>query len=258
MEDVKRALRTIFYNSAAARMIIGALSVVTGRTRPLGVFHLLSYVDEKAQGPLQRPEALLLNALTQVVAPRVIVEFGFYKGHSSHNFLEALRASAQLYSYDVADHAAETAAKFQRPNFRFFHKSQDQFAPEDIDHQQVDLVFFDAVHDLALNQKTWHQIEPSLSDQCLVVVHDTGSWSREHALAVHDESELDPARWLSPTEYQHQPGEREFVNWIVDEYQAYGAIHLHTLTTRRHGMTVLQKRKRLQTAPARHPARHEQ
>ncbi len=248
-EKAKQLFRRLFYRSALARLLIGALSVFSGRTRSLRVLHLLSYVDARASGPLQRPEALLLNALAQVLLPRVVVEFGFFKGHSAFNFLQALGPDTQVFSYDIADHAAATAADafLKFPNFHFIHKSQTEFAKEDLADEKVDLVFFDAVHSFPSNQETWRKIYPSLSDRCLVVVHDTGTWERAQVLAVHAENLLSPQGWLSAEEYQHQREEREFVNWLVKEYPQYTAIHLHTLRTLRHGLSILQRSQPLPT-----------
>ena len=47
MEELKRLLRAFFYKSALGRLAIGGLSVLTGRTRPLRVMRLLSYVEAK-------------------------------------------------------------------------------------------------------------------------------------------------------------------------------------------------------------------
>jgi predicted O-methyltransferase YrrM len=211
--------------------------------------HLLSYRDADAHGPVQRPEALLLNAVVQVIAPKVVIEFGFFAGHSAFNFLQALDSDAKLYSYDIADTAAETAAvAFRRfRNFKFLHKSQAMFCPDDIDHQKIDLVFFDAVHDFELNKKTWALIQPSLAERCLIIVHDTGTWQRADALRVYPASALNKERWLDDNEFEHQPGERQFVNWIREEQPEYSSVHFHSLNTLRQGLTVLQRSGPLRT-----------
>ncbi|MDQ6765921.1 MAG: hypothetical protein M3Z22_07475 [Verrucomicrobiota bacterium] len=167
---------------------------------------------------------------------------------SAFNFLQAIAPGAKVYSYDVADHAEETARTCFRHyrNYRFLHKSQSEFAPDDIDYAKVDLVFFEAVHDLALNQETWKRAVGSLSERCLVVVHDTGTWTRSDALANYGPADLNPQWWLND-EYQHQRGEREFVNWITREYSDYSQIHFHSLLTLRHGLTILQRNEPLPT-----------
>lgn len=248
-------LRRLAYRNAFIRFLAGTASVITRKTHPLGVMHLLSYRENDVVGPLQRAEALLLNAVVQVVVPKVVVEFGFFAGHSAFNFLRALAPGAKLYSYDIADYSAETARAAFRgfENFRFLLKSQDQFEPADIDHQKIDLVFFDAVHDFQLNQSTWTRVLPSLAERALVVVHDTGTWGRADALATFPASELNEERWINENEFEHQPGERQFVNWIRAEYPEYSAIHFHSLATLRHGLTILQRNEPLPTRGWRPP-----
>lgn len=249
MSVAKERFRALFNKSAALRLVHGLASLGLRRTRSLRVMHLLSYKSGRALGPLQAEEALLINAIAQVVQPKVVVEFGFYRGHSALNFLQALGDEATVYSYDVADHAVETArlAFTHFRNFHFIRKSQDDFVPEDINHQQIDLVFLDAAHDLELNQRTWHRIKDHLSERALVIVHDTGTLHRSDLEKFFPEVRPRPAHWINDTEYQHQADERHFVNWVRAEY-AYCAVHFHTVRRLRYGITVLQKDRPLETS----------
>ena len=50
---------------------------------------------------------------------------------------------------------------------------------------------------------------------------------------------------LSGGEFAHQPDERRFVNWLIGSDESLNAIHLHTLNTVRHGLTIVQKKANL-------------
>ena len=253
LAPVKAFIRYSYYRSALFRRVMGWLSVTSGRTGPLGVEHLATYREEDSIGPLQREEALLLFALTRVLRPRVIVEFGFFQGHSAFNFLRALDPGSRIFSYDLADDAK---ARFEKelnfdPRLSFFHKSQTDFAAADIGHQLIDLVFFDGAHELTANCATFQKIHPCLRDNATVVIHDTGLWNRDRMLPLHQEFiKLFPGEWVSDSQFAHQPDERQFVDWICQTYPEMQAIHLHSSNTLRHGMTWLQRRQRLSQSPS--------
>jgi predicted O-methyltransferase YrrM len=214
--------------------------------------HLAFYREEGVMGPLQRDEALLLFALTRVLRPVVIVEFGFHYGHSAFNFLQAASPACQFYSYDIEDTAEGIArARFQRfQNFHFLRKSQADFCAADIGNRQIDLCFLDASHLLELNQVTFRKLEGSLSEGAVIVVHDTGTWAKEFFSPVHAQQAANtPANWISPTEYQPCKGEREFVNWVLTACPGFSELHLHSNRTLRNGMTLIQKSRPLPTEP---------
>ena len=39
-----------------------------------------------------------------------------------------------------------------------------------------------------------------------------------------------------------------FVNWILDTYPAFQAVHFHSMQTLRHGLSLLQQNRRLSIA----------
>jgi len=245
----KPIIRKFFYRSCLARYCVSFVSNLIGRTQSLDISHINSYVDQKSIGPLQQPEALLLYSIVKTTLPQTIVEFGFFHGHSAFNFLQAMPKNAQLYSYEISDESAERAAKeFPKDKrFKFLHKSQTEFCPADIDKRKIDLVFFDAAHDLKLNQQTFELIYPSLSAEAILCIHDTGLWNKTHFLDIHTTfvQEQDGKNWVSDSSYAHQNEERMFVNWILDTYPVFQSVHFHSMQTLRHGLSILQQNRKL-------------
>lgn len=241
---IKSLVRRAFYRSRFFQFVVGSASVLLRRSESLGIAHLLSYRDRDAIGPLQRDEAIGLFGIVRTVRPKTVVEFGFFHGHSAFNFLQALDREAKLYSYDIADDSARRAEKeFASENrLIFMHKSQIEFDSGDIDDQPIDFLFFDAAHDLALNVETFKRVLPQLAHGAIIAVHDTGLWERAHFSAINRQFVQHSAgRWVSEESYAHQPEEREFVNWITSTYPTFGAIHLHSARTLRHGFSLLQR-----------------
>ena len=142
----------------------------------IGMSHLLTYREDDAVGPLQRDEAIALFGIIRTLRPETVVEFGFFHGHSAFNFLQALPPDARLFSYDIdTDSArrAETEFHFD-PRLTFIGKSQTAFEPEDLAGRKIDFAFFDAAHELDLNQETFRRILPHLAAEATIAVHDTG------------------------------------------------------------------------------------
>jgi hypothetical protein len=152
---------------------------------------------------------------------------------------------AVLYSFDIADASPQYAQTIaERDNrLRFKQKSQDALTAEDIDGREIDFAFFDASHDLEINQRTFAGIESLLARRAIIAVHDTGAWSAESvqlSLKAGIYSRENPSHWVSPDEFAHRPDERRFVNWVAETRPDFNQIHLHSATTLRHGLTLLQ------------------
>lgn len=225
----------------ARAAVVGAFA----RSETPELSHLALYEEEDAAGPVQRDEALLLYSVIRVTRPKTLVELGFLRGHSAFNFLRAMDPDAQLYSFDVeplAEQAAQViSARDDRLHFRL--KSQNEVSAEDVDSRPVDFVFFDASHDLAINQATFARLEGLLSARAIVAVHDTGTWTRESLVGAPKSTAYtheNPSYWLDSGEFAHRPDERHFVNWIAETRPQFGEIHLHSRSTLRHGLTLLQ------------------
>jgi predicted O-methyltransferase YrrM len=217
---------------------------------PANINHLTAFDEEEAIGPVQREEAMFLFSLIRMLRPRILVEFGFARGHSALNFLMAMDYEADLYSYDVDVASASLAEKYasEYSGFHFLHKSQETFSPVDVGGRLIDFVFIDAAHELDLNQKTFTLLLPSLAPNAILAVHDTGTWNRHHFLSEHfNFANERPNQWLNLDEFQHQRAERQFVNWVADAFSDFQVIHLHSLNCVRHGITLLQRGHTLPT-----------
>jgi hypothetical protein len=245
---LKSLVRQIFYRSTSFQNVVGAASVLLGRTRGIGMSHLLSYRENDAIGPLQRDEAVALFGIIRTLRPRVVVEFGFFHGHSAFNFLKALPDDGKLYSYDIDEESIARAKRefnFDR-RFTFIGKSQTDFDPRDIGNQEIDFAFFDAAHELDLNIATFVRIVSHLAPEAMVAIHDTGLWHRSHFAPIHEQFTREmPGEWRDEDLYAHQPGERAFIDWIVTEHPEFSAIHFHSVRTLRHGFSLLQRKRRL-------------
>jgi predicted O-methyltransferase YrrM len=245
---VKAAAWRAFHRSRAARQLIYAYRWPRFRTRAFDLSHLAFFEEEFAAGPLQREEALLLHGLVRVLRPEVVVEFGFLGGRSALNFLTALAPGGTLYSFDIDAGSEQTARRYfgGRPDFRFLPKSQADITAADVDGRRIDLAFLDASHDLELNRRTFERLQGLLADDAVVVIHDTGTWAAEHMTPGHvGYAAAQPSWWVSADEYAHQPGEREFVNWVREAHPEFAQVNLHTRRTLRHGMTILQRSRAL-------------
>jgi predicted O-methyltransferase YrrM len=249
-----RGLRSSFLNWLRAsrwkpNATGAAIRCLAGLKLPFDVSHLMAYPESDAMGPVQQSEALLLYSLTRVLQPRVIVEFGFNTGESAMNFLAAAPANCEVHSFDISEHSAQIAQRMMRDRrLRFHQKSQADFAAEDVGNREVDLVFIDASHDLALNQQTWRRLKGCMSPECVAVVHDTGTWPRDKMTAIHSHFVAHPATaagWVSNDEFAHQLDERIFVNWIRETDPAFCVTHLHTTRVLRHGLSLIQRCKTL-------------
>jgi len=207
-------------------------------------------LEEDAVGPVQREEALLLYGLVRVLRPAVVVDIGFSRGRSALNFLLAMPPSSRLYSFDITDEAERLALSDfgQYPNFTFRRKSQDEITAADLDFLPADLVLLDASHQLETQVRTFEALEGLLTEDAVLIVHDTGLWARPCFRLRHEQIALTNVdNWVSDSEYQHRPEEREFVNWIRETHPEFGRLHLESNRALRHGMTLFQRQRSVET-----------
>lgn len=250
---VKSAIRLFYFQNSLFRNVVNQVLWWTRPKKRPPVYHLITMREEDVMGPLQRDEALFLAGIIRVIRPKTVVEFGFHYGHSAFNFLQALSPNAQLFSYDISNESARFAQQYFRnySNFHFLKKSQTSFSAEDIGGVKIDFAFIDGAHNFELNKITFNAILPSLAVNAIIAVHDTGTWNRKHFLEVHKIiAEDQPGNWLSRDEFQPLKDEREFVNWIGSTYLDFQTIHFHSSNCLRHGITLLQRKRVLQTSPS--------
>ena len=245
MTSLKETARKLYFRSRLFRHM--ARLLIRDRRSPIDFSHILS-LREKQIGPVHRDEALFLFALTRILRPQTIVEFGFRAGNSALNFLAAADPDCHVFSYDIAVESEEIAQRClgHMKNFRFIKKSQADFLPSDIESRKIDLCFLDASHDLALNLKTFELIQPHMADRAVLSVHDTGVWHKKffsdrHRAFIKSDTGKETGQWIDAEQYQPAVTERLFVNALLRNHPNFSQIHLHSAHTLRNGITLLQK-----------------
>lgn len=237
---VKRRLEpSLFRSRRARRAYVAARWPWLHSTLP-DLSHLALF-EEVARGPLMRDEALLLHSVTRVVRPQTVVEVGFLRGHGSLNLLAALDADARLFAFDINPDCEQRARdRFGRDaRLKFRVRSQDAISADDVDGRPVDLVFLDASHDLELNQRTLARLMPLLAPRAIVAIHDTGTMPLRLIPAGHWFHQQ-PERWVGE-DAEVEPGERAFVNWVLETHPEFAQMHFHSSRTLRCGLTFLQR-----------------
>ena len=207
------------------------------------------YNNSIACGPLQKDEAVFLFGLISCIKPKCILELGFHKGHSALALLNALDSDSAFTTIDIDPNCLKIfAEKFSNRfknarmiindmsvvNFNSFFRSN-----------EIDFVFFDAVHDLELNIKTYLNLKPYLTSDCIIVIHDTGLWFEKYMEEVHYSvlKNIKSKKVLEDA-FAHQLDERLFVNYLVSKEQ-YNTFHIHSKNTIRHGITCLHKQNEI-------------
>jgi hypothetical protein len=186
------------------------------------------YEEETAIGPVQRDEALLLYAITRVVRPNRVLEFGTYRGHSAKAFLEG--GAGKVTSVDIKPQLDPSLGLVEYgERFESIICNMVNYIPK----ETFDFVFFDAAHNLEGNKKTW----ANLKYPKIVLVHDTGKWANEQMTNKHRNFR---GGVMTADGMIHQPAEVKFVEWLV--CNGYDRIDFHSKNTLRHGITILQQR----------------
>ena len=209
------------------------------------------------KGPIQDDEALMLFSiyegyflfhnisnncsilgLVKLIRPKTVVEFGFYKGDSSLNFLKALDSDAKLYSYDIKLHNP-SAESLKDLRFKFFEKSQTDFDPKDVDNRIIDIAFLDAGHRLSLETGLFPKLIEQVAKNGIIVIHDTGLHVSLSSRQMENDCVCDFENLCG---YPHCYEERQFVNWILENYPEWEIINFHSFEVHRHGLTFLQRK----------------
>ena len=85
-----------------------------------------------------------------------------------------------------------------------------------------------------------------LAPDCIIAIHDTGTWAKKYfGPGERKWAEGSPENWINDEEFLASPGEREFVNWVMDTHPEFSAVNLHSMNALRNGFTLLQRRRKL-------------
>lgn len=200
-------------------------------------------------GPLQRPEAMLLYSLVLVMRPKRIVELGFYKGDSCTALAAAAKEINRLVgynhtsveSYDIRVNQIDVDDIVKDyPNTTI--KMMDQRQVHLVQGPEIDFLFIDAAHNLEINKDTWINLEPKLSSNAVVMVHDTGLWVDAFTPSEIIKQGVRGVIRQNVKGYFHQPDEVAFVQWINNTYPNWVKMDFMSIYAFRHGFTLLQKK----------------
>jgi predicted O-methyltransferase YrrM len=232
------------------------------------------------KGPMQDDELLLMFALVRVIRPRTILEFGFHMGASANNWLKSSRdPRLKLFSWDISSTSEAVAKKMSQtdPRLTFIKKPQEEFDSRILRGRNVDIVLLDAGHTLKSQVSLWTLLQPVLSANSFVVIHDTGrkKFDLETARAVQKSmktkvlqvpiyTQSSCKKWNKLLNTPNRCScrcaftadqlgycctrttkeeERAFVKYIYETFPEWRPIYLHSFRFWRHGLTILQQRK---------------
>ena len=201
----------------------------------------ISLFEQQTQvvwGPIQDDEALLLYGLMKSLRPKTLIEFGFGHGASSTNFLKALDSDAKMFTYDI-EILNKNAPAFNDSRFKFILKSQTEFNPEDFENRTIDVAYLDNGHYFDKEKILFPKLIPKMSKTGIILIHDTGLHVNDIVKGTCACDFPDLCGVL------HCPPEREFVNWIGDNYPEWQIINIHSFILYRHGLTILQRKYKL-------------
>lgn len=200
-------------------------------------------MSERVLGPIQRSEAIAIYGLLRCIRPRLIIEIGFGEGDSTEALLAATCdvQGARVVSYDIRvsqPHAKALQEKYH--NLQVLEADQATLKLPETD--PIDILFLDGSHDMRLNKAFFENNAAVLTQQTIVIVHDTGLWAQ----GLYDESALQHFgcrgvhRGIQGR--FHQPGEVAFVRWLTEDTQEWTRVDIGSASCFRHGFTLLQKR----------------
>lgn len=178
-------------------------------------------------GPVVEEEGNVLTALVRMISADTVVEFGHQTGASARAILNGLKATGKLYSYDTS-----SIRLIPDQRFVFVHKDMAHNTPTDYDNRKVDFVFFDGAHNLQVNMNALQALLPSLTEDAIIAIHDTGYWD----ISVFDNKDFG---YEKDGKRYHQPDEIKFVETLQKD--GWNVITLRTGKELRHGLTIAQR-----------------
>lgn len=128
------------------------------------------YPDKWESGSIWEIEAQLLYALTRILRPAIIVEFGTFRGCSTEHFLKALDANrkGKIYTVDII----EVRNKKVRDHPRACVIKEDGIIFSKKINFEVDIIFEDGPHSTKFTQNVIKNCLPHLASKGLLLIHD--------------------------------------------------------------------------------------
>ena len=199
----------------------------------------LTQTTQVVWGPIQDDEAIMLYGIVKALRPKTLIEFGFGHGVSSYNFLKALDADAKMFTYDI-EILNKQAESFNDKRFKFILKSQTEFNPDDFENRTIDFAYLDNGHYFDKEKILFPKLIKQMSETGILVVHDTG-------LHVDDIVKTNPCTcdFKNLCGVLHCSPERQFVNWISENYPEWQIVNIHSFQVYRHGLTIIQRKYNL-------------
>jgi predicted O-methyltransferase YrrM len=203
----------------------------------IDVAFLAGYAEETAIGPVQRDEALFLYALTRLLRPRIVLEIGSLRGHSTRCFLAGGAELVIAVDLTITPELERLGAEF--PDRLRLTPVDQVDVPVAALPGPIDLCFLDAAHDFEKDRATFRAIEPYLARGGLLAVHDTGAWPRACLGDAHREWTAGRKGRVLGDRLLHQPGAVAFVEWLRAA-RRYDVVDLGTVACLRHGITLVR------------------
>ena len=203
------------------------------------------YTNSMALGPLQKDEAMFLFSYLKCTKPKTVLELGFNLGHSALAILNAIDSDCIFKTVDINPKSekifkSKFSKKFRNAEFILDDMSMVDFEKK-FGQNTIDFIFFDAVHDLEVNIRTFHNLKHLISKNCIIMIHDTGVWHRNFMHKSHFEVlAIIKHKWLDDNIVAHQIDERKFANFLMKEH-GFQSFNIHSSNVLRHGITILNR-----------------
>jgi predicted O-methyltransferase YrrM len=136
----------------------------------------LSHLNQNTMivlGPIQDDEALVVYGLIKTIRPKTVIECGMGRGYSTVNILKSIDEDARLFTFDIEILNNKSPA-FDDKRFKFIKKSQSKIEKSDIENRVIDFVYLDNGHYFDVNVEFWKKVIESMSENAIMVIHDTG------------------------------------------------------------------------------------
>lgn len=200
--------------------------------------HLTQESTQNVWGPIQDDEALFLYSIIRGSRISKILEIGGLSGYSARNFLQAMTLSKNpvLYTCDL------NPVPKLADNHKTIIKNAMELTREDLDNQQLEMVFFDCHDYVQLDIFFRLKDQNIIGEDTILALHDTNlHYEPYNRIGKYVEKEGG---------YAHQEVERSMTN--IFKNLGYDVFSIKTTKDKhddefpiRHGITVCRKFKKL-------------